>query len=1307
MSPGPETRSKVKEKFTQTANEPKMSFSEKDLSGHTAPINANQSLIFNGKDYEQWKQRMKVKLRARDLEDTLKKEAASGNKEHQKSEVIALDLLLNFIDNNTLRSLGAVNSPYVLFKKLDEKYNAKNVNEIVSLRTELASLKFNGNNVDSHLNDIEKLYRDLENQNEETSEGEKITWLLTSLPPSYSNVRTSANALAETGNLTFKALKNILRAEEKQRKLQRLNFPRPQPNVNVDRTPKPSALNVQKRPDKNGNTSTSVPNSTLRCFRCNENGHIGRKCPKFGDDTPNPKRPSKTASESTKQTSTELKAMLTHVTFVTKCDVQPNCIEFIVDSGASDHMTNKLCGIFDYKPFESPLKVNCAKKNAIIEAYGSGQIIIFANDGKRKLSDVYYVPELSMPLLPVSKLMERGYGVSFCKDTTVISEVASNEIIISTKITERNLPSVIFEYERVAEPAVTLVTSAEQHDNAKLWHRRLGHIPAQYLKKLANDVQSEIPTLRPDHIKLETCDICCEAKQRRESCGETRQRATRPLQLVHTDIIGPLIPSVYGERYVITFIDDYTHYSVTQVLTNRSEAAEKFQSYAKFATAKFNTKISTVRCDNAREIVMGQFKSFCDEEGITLQISEPYLHEHNGTAERWNRLLMERTRALLYEAKMPVDMWTFAVYAATYLLNRSPTTTINWKTPFEMWNGKKPTLKHIRIFGCFAHALVPYERRTKLEPKSVHLILVGYYDTGYILFDPEKKKSVTHSHVICDENRNWGNLNNTPPQQIDIERLIVEEEEEIFVIGDENDPDIHAFSTETEHELTYNEAVNGPDKEMWLQAINEELNAIYANETWSPVQRSVGEKGLTTTWVFRIKDENGKKRYKARLCVRGFQEKIQFDIADTYAPVAKFCTVRAIITLAKRKDWPLEQIDVGNAFLNGIVKHRTIIEVPKGITKYNPNTVLLLNKSLYGLRTSPKDWNDKLNETLKELGMKPTQTDPCVYVCEENPLDYILVNHVDDMIITGKNKRKIRALIDRLKTKFKLKDLGRPEKYLGINIVYDTSSIKLNQTSYIKDVLHEFGLSDCNGVNTPLDPNLRIVNPQPDGKSEHLYRKLIGCLQYIAQCTRPDIAYPVNLLSRYQNQANTELVQYAKRILRYLKTTMNTELVITGALNSPIEIFCDSDFAGDPQDRKSTTGIIVKMYGDTINWITRKQSSVAISSAEAEYLALSQAATEARGWRNLFRELGAFKPENSPILINCDSTAALAIASTAESRRTRHIDVSFHNVREGVKNKEFTLKKIASVDQPADLLTKSFARERLTYLKNLIGLLEH
>lgn len=239
---------------------------------------------------------------------------------------------------------------------------------------------------------------------------------------------------------------------------------------------------------------------------------------------------------------------------------------------------------------------------------------------------------------------------------------------------------------------------------------------------MSSDLLSKIEGVPFDkNINISTCGTCAQAKQCRNSYCDDCKKATRTLELIHTDTVGSRTPSVNNENYILSFLDDFSCYSVVFCIKNRNDVFKCFVEFENRATVKFNVKIHKLRCDNALEFVTSEMKRFCVEKCFVIQPSEPYLHEHNGKIERWNRTFVEKARSLLYDAKMPVTYWSYAVYTVTYLLNQLSTSALNFRTSFQLWNGVKPNYKYLTVFGCVAQTLIPYEKRRKLEPKS-HLL---------------------------------------------------------------------------------------------------------------------------------------------------------------------------------------------------------------------------------------------------------------------------------------------------------------------------------------------------------------------------------------------------------------------------------------------------------------------------------------------------------------------------------------------------------------------------------------------------------
>lgn len=287
-----------------------------------------------------------------------------------------------------------------------------------------------------------------------------------------------------------------------------------------------------------------------------------------------------------------------------------------------------------------------------------------------------------------------------------------------------------------------------------------------------------------------------------------------------------------------------------------------------------------------------------------------------------------------------------------------------------------------------------------------------------------------------------------------------------------------------------------------------------------------------------------------------------------------------------------------------------------------------------------------------------------------------------------------------------MKDLGYVTDYLGVTIKQnlDTGVTELSQRKYLENVLERFGMDDCKPMSTPMDQNINLKMFQNDSRVdeniEKLCRQIIGCLMYAVSGTRPDLCFSVSLLSRYQKCANDMLLSALKRVLRYIKYTLEYKLVYK-CTDNVLEGYCDADWGGDLHDRRSTTGYLFKFSDCLISWSSKKQASVSLSSTESEYVAISMAACEAC-W--LINMLNDFKIVNvCPVPIYCDNQSAISVACTDSVKRLKHVDIRYHFIKELIKNERLCLKYIKTSDQPADMLTKSLNKDLIARFLGICG----
>ena len=325
----------------------------------------------------------------------------------------------------------------------------------------------------------------------------------------------------------------------------------------------------------------------------------------------------------------------------------------------------------------------------------------------------------------------------------------------------------------------------------------------------------------------------------------------------------------------------------------------------------------------------------------------------------------------------------------------------------------------------------------------------------------------------------------------------------------------------------------------------------------------------------------------------------------------------------------------------------------------------MLNKALYGLRESPRDWYECLDDYLKSLGFVRSEHDYCLYMLKVKDEIIYLIIFVDDLLICCKNKKNLNLIKNALKERFQMKDLGKVNTYLGINFVYNEKKnvMSLDQEKYIESLAKKYQIEEAKLYETPMEQNLKL-EPAEELNESIKYRNLIGALLYISSATRLDISYSVNYLSRFQNCYDETHYKYALRILKYLYLTKDLKLKYErNDKVDIIECYVDADWAGDCIDRKSTTGYVIKLFGNVIHWKSRKQGSVTKSSTAAEYVALSEAVSEVLSIKDL---LSDFNIEiKKPVNMFEDNSGAVNIAKFGNfTKRSKYIEVHYHFVNE-------------------------------------------
>jgi hypothetical protein len=516
---------------------------------------------------------------------------------------------------------------------------------------------------------------------------------------------------------------------------------------------------------------------------------------------------------------------------------------------------------------------------------------------------------------------------------------------------------------------------------------------------------------------------------------------------------------------------------------------------------------------------------------------------------------------------------------------------------------------------------------------------------------------------------------------------------------------------------TFNEAIDCHDRESWVNAMMEEMESLEKNSVWELVPKPKDRKIVGCKWVFRKKEgihENEAPKFKARLVAKGYSQKEGVDYNEIFSPVVKHTSIRVLLALVAQYDMELEQLDVKTAFLHGDLEEVIYMAQPEGFKEAgNENLVCRLKKSLYGLKQSPRQWYKRFDSYMLKIGYKRSEYDCCVYSHVFNDGTIILLMlYVDDMLIACRDMSKINELKRLLGREFDMKDLGVAKKILGMEIKRDRKAGKLwlSQKRYIHKVLEKFSMLDAKAVSTPLASHFVLSAkqcPSTDAEMEEMvkvpYANAVGCLMYAMVYTRPDISQAVSVVAKYMANPGKEHWNAIKWILRYLKGTKELGIMFErqhGETN--IVGFVDSDYAGDLDKRRSTTGYVFTCADGPISWRSMLQPTSALSTTEAEYMAITEASKEAIWLRGLVNDMGL---KQNSVLLKCDSQSAIALTKNQVFHaRTKHIDIRFHRIRDWIISGEVSIEKVHTDENASDMLTKPVTKDKFEHCLSLLNL---
>ena len=601
---------------------------------------------------------------------------------------------------------------------------------------------------------------------------------------------------------------------------------------------------------------------------------------------------------------------------------------------------------------------------------------------------------------------------------------------------------------------------------------------------------------------------------------------------------------------------------------------------------------------------------------------------------------------------------------------------------------------------------MPQIKRDKLDKKAEPGIFVGYssISKAYRVFQPNTRKFLISRDVQFMENEQW-NWNDTENKSI---ADPLQNPDELV-----DDPPVRGTRLLSDVYERCNVAVLEPtgywdakEDPKWRAAMQEELAMIDKNQTWKLVKRPEHKRVIGVKWVFRTKlnADGSINKHKARLVVKGYAQIFGVDFFDTFAPVARQDTIRMLLAIAAQKGWKISHLDVKSAFLNGLLEEEIYVEQPEGfVVKGHEDKVYLLKKALYGLKQAPRAWYSRIDEYLAQLGFVKSLSESTLYIKGDQTNFLVISLYVDDLLVTDSSAELIQQFKDDMMQVFEMSDLGEMSYFLGMEVEQKNGDIFICQRKYAKEMLKKFNMENCKSMTTPMCPKEKLCKDvEEEQVDETLYRSLIGCLMYLTT-TRPDILYTVNVLSRFMNCAKKSHFKGAKRVLRYVKGTLNYGIKFCRSENFKLQGYSDSDWAGSLDDMKSTSGYCFSFGTGIFSWSSKKQEIVAQSTAEAEFIAATATVNQALWLRKVLTDLHLEQKETTEVMV--DNQAAIAISKNPVFHgKTKHFSIKLFFLRDVQKDGDVCLKYCKTEDQLSDIFTKALPKGRFELLREKLGI---
>lgn len=1295
-------------------------------SAHNKPEN------FTGVDFKTWQSKMYFYLTTlglqRFVEEDEPKPAAGQTAESHKeffnaveawkhSDFLARNYILNCLDEVLYKVYQPLKTAKSLWEALAKKYKIENATLKKFIVDKFMEYKMvDSKSVTAQVQELQIIIHQIEAEGHVVGESFFVEAITGKLPPSWKDFRHYLKHKKK--DISLEDLIVRLKIEADNRGTNKITGEKANALVMENSkfkkeysNNKKKTSNKRKASDKGFKDKKPYKKINGNCWVCGKPGHAARDC-KF-------KKEGGTSEANMAEKITSSIEDMNLSAVVSQCNLIQNSGQWWIDTGATVHVCSERSMFSTYQKVENEvLYMGNSAQSPIV---GRGQVILKWTSGKTTtLNDVIHVPEIRKNLISGTVLSKKGFRMVIESDKVVLTKagVYVGRGYLCDGLFKANVAVIgknpMYSDSIINKSSVAYLLESE----ILLWHDRLGHINFRKMKKLAN--LGLIPKFEVN--QNHKCETCVEAKMAKKPF-HTVNRSTEPLGLIHTDLCDfKSYPTRNGKKYFITFIDDCTRYCYVYLLTSKDEAITAFTIYKAEVENQLSKKIKMLRSDRGGEYE-SPFAQLCAEHGIIHQTTAPYSPQQNGIAERKNRTLKDMINSMLLTSGLPTNLWGEALNMANYILNRVPHSKNN-SIPYELWKGHLPTYQYLKVWGCLAKVPVSPPKKPKLGPKTVDCYYLGRAQNSaaykFLVF----KSDVTDISInTILESRDATFFEDVFPHKRNDGNTILKRTREVSTECNENNDELPRRSVRTKTSTsfgsdfityvlesepqTYKEAMSSSDSSSWKEAVNSEIESILINRTWELVDLPPGIKPIGCKWIFKkkMKPDGTIDKYKARLVAKGYRQKEGIDFFDTYSPVTRITSIRMLIAIAAIYNLEIHQMDVKTAFLNGDLEEEIYMEQPEGfLSKGNETKVCRLVKSLYGLKQAPKQWHEKFDSVMLNNGFRINECDKCVYYKQVGQSYVMICLYVDDMLIFGPNFDTIKTVKKMLINHFDMKDLGVADVILGIKIIRTPKGIQLSQSHYVKKVIERFKNYGIKEATNPFSPSVHLHKNTGESVMQLEYSRVIGCLMYIMNCTRPDIAYAVNRLSRYTSNPANEHWAALLRVLGYLKKTTNFSLNYE-RYPAVLEGYTDANWISDSKESKSTSGYVFTLAGGAVSWKSSKQTLITRSTMESEFVALDKAGEEAEWLRQFLEDIPFWPKPVTTICIHCDNQAALSRAkSSVYNGKSRHIRRRHNTIRKLLSKGIISIDYVRSKDNLADPFTKGLSREIIEVASRGMGL---